>query len=274
MSTLRGPSAGTPGPRTPRERRAEIVERATAGGLASVSELSEHFGVTPSTIRRDLAALESQRRLARTFGGAIAVDGQKEAPLRQRLTERSSQKRAIARWAAGCVAEGDAILLDNGSTVAAMVPLLALTRPLTVGTTSLRVIRELAHEEGDDLELIGLGGRYRGLSDGFVGALTEIALEHLTFDAAFLGADAVSPERGLCEADLGQVRLKELMARSARHVHVLADSSKLEGEPFKAWTQLRPAWSLITDDGADESIVRRFRERGVAVHVVPVTAQD
>ena len=35
----------------------------------------------------------------------------------------------------------------------------------------------------------------------------------MSFDRVFLGADAVTADDGLCEADHAQTRLKELMAR-------------------------------------------------------------
>ena len=51
-------------------RREEIYHLAVTTGLASVEELSARFEVTASTIRRDLALLNGQGRLARTYGGA------------------------------------------------------------------------------------------------------------------------------------------------------------------------------------------------------------
>jgi DeoR/GlpR family transcriptional regulator of sugar metabolism len=54
-------------------RREEIYHVAVTTGLASVEKLSARFQVTASTIRRDLALLHSQGRLARTYGGAIAT---------------------------------------------------------------------------------------------------------------------------------------------------------------------------------------------------------
>ena len=47
-------------------RREEIYHLAVTTGLASVEELSARFEVTASTIRRDLALLNGQGRLART----------------------------------------------------------------------------------------------------------------------------------------------------------------------------------------------------------------
>lgn len=251
-----------------RARRDSIVALATSAGLASVEELSRRFGVTASTIRRDLAALESQRKLARTFGGAMAVTAHPEASFHQRLGENPDQKRAIARHAATMIEVGQAILLDNGSTTTALAHQLGDVTPLTVATTSVGVVSALSTQ--DDIELICLGGQYRPLSRGFVGPLAEVALEHLTFDTAFLGADAVSARDGICEADLRQVRLKEIMARRAERVCLLADSSKLGRRTFHAWTRLGVPWTLITDDGADPETIGDFRAEGIPVELAHV----
>jgi DeoR/GlpR family transcriptional regulator of sugar metabolism len=60
------------------------------------------------------------------------------------------------------------------------------------------------------------------------------------FDRVFLGADAVTAEDGICEADHAQTRLKELMARRGNLVYVLADSSKLGLRPIHACARLAP----------------------------------
>ena len=64
--------------------------------------------------------------------------------------------------------------------------------------------------------------------EGFVGPLAEATLARLTFDRAFLGADSVHAELGICEAELEQTRLKELMIERAGTVYILAHAAKLE----------------------------------------------
>ena len=89
---------------TAKARREEIYHLAVTTGLASVEDLSRHFNVTASTIRRDLAHLNTQGKLARTYGGAVALGAHPEPSLRQRTGEAFEQKQAIAAWAecAGC----------------------------------------------------------------------------------------------------------------------------------------------------------------------------
>jgi DeoR/GlpR family transcriptional regulator of sugar metabolism len=245
-------------------RRDDIVRLATTSGLASVDELSQAFGVTPSTIRRDLALLTTEGRLARTYGGAMALTAHPETSLRQRTGEAFAAKRAIARAAATEVRPGETVLLDAGSTVGALAHELRTVPGLTVVTVGLTVLQELSDAEGVTVHC--LGGTLRPLSQGFVGPLAEAALERLTFDRAFLGADGVTAD-GLCEADLAQTRLKELMARRATDVYVLAHGAKLGRRPFHAWARLQRGWTLITDASADPAEVERLRGAGVTVVV-------
>jgi len=73
-------------------RREKIYDLAKTSGLASVDELSARFEVTASTIRRDLALLNEQGRLARTYGGEMPLDPHPEASLRQRVGEAYEEK--------------------------------------------------------------------------------------------------------------------------------------------------------------------------------------
>lgn len=251
---------------TAKTRREEIYRLAVTTGLASVEELSRRFAVTASTIRRDLAQLNGQGKLARTYGGAVALGAHPESSLRQRTGEAFEQKQAIAAWAASEVQEGENILLDGGSTLGALAHALRGRENLSVTTPGINTLQELADSPG--IEVYCLGGRLRAVSQTFIGSLAELALERMSFDRVFLGADAVTAERGLCEADQAQTRLKELMARRGSVVYVLADSTKLGKRPFHAWVQLPAPWTLVTDDRADPGEVELFRAAGVTVQLV------
>jgi DeoR/GlpR family transcriptional regulator of sugar metabolism len=249
-----------------RRRREEIVRLAETSGLADVTDMAERFSVSASTIRRDLARLESAGRLARTYGGARVAQSHSEPSLQERIGEAFAEKLAIARWAADQVDPGDSLVLDAGSTVAALAHRLRDRTGLTITTTSLAVLDELAGAEG--LTVHCLGGTLRALSQALVGPIAENALDRMSFDRAFLGADSVDAERGICEADLAQSRLKELMAQRCTHVYLLAHAAKLGRRPFHAWTRLGPNWTLVTT-GRDEQVAP-FRDRGIRVVTVPL----
>lgn len=53
------------------KRHSLIVEYVVEKGCARVNELSQIFGVSPETIRRDLTALARNKKIVRSFGGAM-----------------------------------------------------------------------------------------------------------------------------------------------------------------------------------------------------------
>jgi hypothetical protein len=57
----------------------------------------------------------------------------------------------------------------------------------------------------------------------------------------------------------------------ATNVYVLADSSKLSLRPFHAWARLALPWTLVSDDGAEESELPKFQ--GAGLHVESDCAQ-
>ncbi|MFT3876856.1 MAG: DeoR/GlpR family DNA-binding transcription regulator [Propioniciclava sp.] len=246
------------------QRRDAIVRMARNKGLASVEELSRAFEVTPSTIRRDLALLGQNGQLARTYGGAIAVSTtHHEATLQERSAEGHLAKETIGRWAARQVEQGETVLLDAGTTTARVAAHLRALTPLTVVTSGLTPFMELAGATG--IERVLLGGSYREVSQAFVGSLTEAALERWTFDRVFLGADAVTADRGLCEASPAQTRLKELMARAGARVYLLAHADKIGATPFNAWVRLPGHWTLVTDAGVTDAQLDPFHRAGIPV---------
>lgn len=252
-----------------RARRDEIARHAETAGLASVEELSRHYGVTPSTIRRDLARLAEEGALARTYGGAIPLAGPSETTLREREIESHPAKAALASWAREQIADGERVLLDGGSTVGELAKVLAGSatgHDLHVTAIGLNALRLLGDVEG--MELTSPGGAVRPSSQSFVGPVTDAALQRMTFDRVFLSSDGVTVEHGLCEAGPEQTRLKEIMAAQSKEVYVLADSSKLGHRPFHSWARMPLPWTLVTDGAAEDREVERFRRSGVEVHVV------
>jgi DeoR family fructose operon transcriptional repressor len=242
-----------------RTRRDEILA-ALAAGDADVDSLAARFGVSASTIRRDLQALSERRAIARTYGGAMLTPLAPEQSLRAREGLNTAAKAAIAAAALAEVAEGETLILDGGSTVEALGRLLAGRRQRVI-TNNLPLIPMLADETG--LELIVLGGTVRPISMGTTGALAEQALRQMTADKLFTSADGVVAGRGLCEATLEQVSLKSLMMEQAAQVYVLADASKLGRAGQPCWAPLRPGWTLVTD--AEEAACTPFRDAGLRI---------
>ncbi|MGY3453602.1 DeoR/GlpR family DNA-binding transcription regulator [Bradyrhizobium sp. USDA 4353] len=244
-----------------KERHARLLEALNAGEI-DVDDLARRFDVSASTVRRDLQHLSKSNAVRRTYGGAILTGHVAEATLEQRLAVQGREKQAIARAAAELIEDGDTLILDAGSTVAAFGRLL-LQRRLRIITNNLALLPFLA--KAPALEIVVLGGALRTTSMSTMGPLAGDALRRITADRAVMSADGVVTGRGLCEADLDQVALKSLMMQQARELIVLADAGKLGRAEQDAWAPLPPRWTLVTDDGASETQRAAFAEAGARV---------
>lgn len=238
-------------------RRSEIRDLLRVRPVA-VAELARRYGVSESTVRRDLARLSESGEVVRTYGGALAHGAGEEQTLHEREKLAVQQKAAIARAAEPHAADCRMVLLDAGTTAAALAERLAARGGLTVVTPGLSSVGVLAGVPG--IDLVVLGGSVRQLSLGMVGPLAEAAVSRLTADAAFLGADGVVAGRGVCEVSAEQSALKQQMIDRSREVYVLADAGKLGRADSHWWAVFERPWTLITDAGASEEQLAPFRE--------------
>jgi DeoR family transcriptional regulator, fructose operon transcriptional repressor len=242
-----------------RERRSVLIE-ALGHGEADVEALAQRFGVSASTVRRDLQQLSNANVIRRTYGGAILAPAVPETSLSQRQQANAAQKAAIAEAALDLLVDGEALILDAGSTVAAFGRLLPRRRHRIV-TNSLPLVAVLMEAPGIDLTV--LGGGLRPTSMSTIGPLATEAMRHMTADKLFTSADGLVAGRGLCEASLDQIALKSLMIAQAREVVVLADATKLSRSGQDFWAELPGAWTLVTD--ADDAACAPFAAAGARI---------
>ncbi|WP_347559041.1 DeoR/GlpR family DNA-binding transcription regulator [Robbsia sp. KACC 23696] len=248
-------------------KRREAMLEAVLGGMTDVGTLCSHFGMSEATVRRDLRALAEDRLILRTYGGAAVVETHEpEATLAERADSGRDQKDWIGRAAAAHVGSGDTVFLDGGTTTAALARHLATRTGLHVVTNNLLVVSALA---ASDCRLTLIGGDIRPSSMSTLGPLAQLALSRITVDKAFLGADGVVAQRGLCEASAEQAYLKECVTRQAAHVFVLVTADKLGRASQQHWTPMERQWTLLTDSAATPTALAPFsRTPGVAVELV------
>ena len=232
-------------------------------GVDGVDTLAERLAVSPSTVRRDLTTLQREGRIARTYGGALVRDVFQERSFSESAQINQEAKAEIAGVAAELVLDGATIFLDAGTTCLALARSLSSRTSLTVVTRGLEAASLLARSS--DIDVVMLGGLVRPLSHGLVGPLSSLALDRLSFDVAFLGADAVDPDKGLGEPTPEETYVKELAAARAAEVVLLADASKLGPAQLPAWIPLAPSWRLVTDGRASEEMLGLFEAKGVSV---------
>ncbi len=232
----------------------------------SVGDLALTFGVSVATIRRDLAELQQQRLITRTYGGAALQPRKTDLTMVERESAHAEAKRAIGRAAVELIADGDLVILDSGSTTEQLAVALG-DRPVTVITNGLRIVHRLVPWER--VRVMVLGGSLHGFNETISGSDAEAMLRRVCATTAFIGTDALDAVRGITARTYEQAQLKTTMIRQAEQVFVVADSSKLgEHPPFHFWSELPPTWGLITDEGADPDTLVTLRMSGASPIIV------
>ncbi len=239
------------------QRRHAILALLAEQGEVSVDALAQHFATSEVTIRKDLAALEKNGLLLRRYGGAVPVPQELISEPTQPI---SPYKQAIARAGVARIREHARIIIDSGTTTAAMIPQLGYKPGLVVMTNSLNVanaLRDIEHEP----VLLMTGGTWDPHSESFQGQVAEQVLRSYDFDQLFIGADGIDLERGTTTFNelLG---LSRVMAEVAREVIVMVESDKIG----RRIPNLELPWSsvhtLITDERLDAQAAEQIRARG------------
>src|SRR4051812_39243218 len=93
-------------------RRRLLLDLIARQGSATLDELVKALGVSESTVRRDLEALDLTGSVKRTHGGAVFSSEARSMPaLEDRLGAATVEKQAIGRAMAGLIEDGESVLL-------------------------------------------------------------------------------------------------------------------------------------------------------------------
>jgi DeoR family fructose operon transcriptional repressor len=252
----------------PEERQQAMAVLVGQRGRLSVTAAAEQFRVTTETVRRDLAVLERAGMLRRVHGGAVPVSAVAlvELGLGERTGRLAEQKARIATAALEFLpGEMGSILLDGGTTTAALAEQLPTDRQLLVVTDAVPIAARLANAPGVTVHM--LGGRVRGVTQCAVGEEAIRKLDDLRVDVAFLGANGITAHHGFTTPDEAEASVKRAMTRAGQRVVVLADSTKLDRETLVRFAAPEDVDVLVTDDGADRNTLAALETCGIEVVV-------
>ncbi|MGP4100788.1 DeoR/GlpR family DNA-binding transcription regulator [Nonomuraea sp. KM90] len=229
------------------ERVRAIMNTLRTQDSVSVAELAAEHGVSEMTIRRDLDELAQQGVVRRIRGGALSLllRGE-EPPFGVREREAVEVKRLIGMEVAALIADGEAVVLDGGTTALEVARALA-DRRVTVLPLALQALMSLA--TAPRVRLVLPGGEVRKGELNLMGPLTESSIRALRFDTAVIGCCGLSAEHGLTAHDLPEVAVKQAAIASARRVIVACDSGKFARTAFGAVCPITRLDVVVTDPG-------------------------
>ncbi|WP_170006556.1 DeoR/GlpR family DNA-binding transcription regulator [Bacillus fonticola] len=217
------------------ERHARILELLQANEVVRLQQFVDATTSSESTIRRDLAQLEEERKLKRVHGGAALLKGKRdEQTVAQKSTKNLQEKRKIAQLAAQSVQPGDCLYLDAGTTTYEMIPFLTV-EDLVVVTNGISLVNTLL-EQGVQTYL--LGGAVKPNTHALIGRGALTSMQSYRFDKAFLGTNGIHLQHGCTTPDPEEAMIKEQAIALAGEAYVLADPSKFHEVSFARFASL------------------------------------
>ena len=246
--------------RNTQQRRRAIVAQLAERGELSVDWLAREFDTSEVTIRKDLAELERNGLLLRRYGGAVPVPQELVADVPE-AEQVSKRKLAIAKAAAELIRDHNRLIIDSGSTTAALIPELGSRRGLVVMTNSLTVAAALRELENEPT-LLMTGGTWDPHSEAFQGQVAEQVLRSYDFDQLFIGAAGIDPLRGTTTFN-ELIGLSRVMAEVAREVIVLAESHKVGRKIPNLELPWGSVHTLITDERLPAAAREQIQARGI-----------
>lgn len=212
----------------------------------SVAELSTDFKVTPETIRRDLARLEADGIVTRTYGGAVLNEARviENSSFLLRASHHRQEKKIIADLVRGLVPKRGVIAADASSTVVEAVSFLSNEPNITILTNSTQIINEFSDSS---FRIVSTGGTVNKSTFSMQGSIVRNVLKSLYVDVVLLSCKALNLAGGIFDSNEDEAEIKKLMVERGQKIILLADHSKFDKVAFVKLLDFERLDMLVTD---------------------------
>ena len=243
------------------QRQSQIMQLLIENRSYQVKELATELDVSLMTVHRDLQRLQEQG-LIRRVRGSVTVEKSMlfESSYLIRMRQNIEEKRRLARAASRYVESGNAIVMDDSSTVFHVTEHLPTIVPVTIITNALPIMERL--REVPDIDMIGLGGKYNHSFGGFFGIACEQAIRSYRADVALLSMTAVQG-LSLFTPDEECVRVKRAMMEISRKKILLIDESKFQFTALNYVADMTDFDTVLLSGDIDPAIIDKIAASGV-----------
>lgn len=262
---LRSPTFVKTGLMNQQLRQDAIVELVRQQGYMSIEQLTDHFAVTPQTIRRDLNTLADEGRVRRVHGGAGLESSTVNTAYSTRKTLNLDAKERIARCLARQIPDHASLFINIGTSNEMVAQALLEHKGLEIITNNLNVAAIVQHKE--DFNVIIAGGQVRARDGGIIGEATIDFINQFKVDFGIIGISGIDEDGSLLEFDYQEVRVAQAIIANSRRVYLAADASKFHRNPVVRQGNLAQLDGLFTDREPPDAIQQLLAHHGVALHV-------
>ncbi|HSP58847.1 MAG TPA: DeoR/GlpR family transcriptional regulator [Halomonas sp.] len=247
------------------QRQNAIVDLVRHQGYASIEQLTEHFVVTPQTIRRDLNALAGEGMIRRVHGGAGLESSTVNTAYSTRKTLNLEAKQRIAELLAQHIPDHASLFINIGTSNEVIAEALLGHQGLEVITNNLKVAAILQPKE--DFNVIIAGGQVRSRDGGIIGEATIDFINQFKVDFGIIGISGIDEDGSLLEFDYQEVRVAQAIIRNSRQVYLAADHSKFHRNPVVRQGNIAQLDALFTDRQPPDAVLRLLEIHDVALHI-------
>lgn len=250
------------------ERHQEISEQININGKITIAEITEKYGISDESARRDLRMLEQKGLCRRTHGGAIKIQQVGFRPPVDRNFDTMpiwDNYREISREAVKKIQKGDTIYLTGGSFGHIMVSFLPRDIHYTVVVNSVDIGREL--RSFDNIDVYIAGGKMRQ-SGSLVDSLAAEFVNRMHFDLCFITGAGLTADFGLSNGTDETAAFQRIVIKNSRKRCLVIPSSKIGTDAFIKVCEAEQFDTVITDWDCAEDRIAAFEEKGVEVTVV------
>ena len=243
------------------ERQLKIRHMLEGRDFLDLETLCRELDASESSVRRDLDILEQERALRRVYGGAVGVQPPPGRAFDYALesVRLSDEKARIARLAASLVEDGQTVILDGGSTVAAVARELS-SKSLHIVTNSLPIAESL--ETLRHIELTLTGGYFDPRLRVMLGPFCEQMLGAVRADVLIMGIGSITAA-GFSNNNTLVVGSEQKMLSVAAKVIIVADHTKFGRGGVIPVAPLNAAHVVISDSGLAPEYIDLLRASGV-----------
>lgn len=246
-------------------RRQMIAEAVMAEGSMRIEDLTERFGISLMTAHRDVDELVSRGLFRKTRGiVSAAATSLIESSDVYRANRQASEKKTIAAAAMQFIEPGQAIFLDDSTTVLQMASQLPAKVPLTAITNSLTLMNAL--KDMHDVTLLALGGQYYNWCNAFMGRMTINEINRLRADVTFISMSAIIDDVVFHQSP-EIVDIKRAMFESGAKRILLMDHTKFERRALHSFAHLSEFDVVIVDEKTPAAHIERMRNKNINVVV-------
>jgi len=239
------------------ERQTRILNLVNQNKSMTIQELIEQLNISESTIRRDLAELDSKGLLQKVYGGAVAknvgfISTEESVDAKRECNKDAKVK--IAKYAASLIENGDFVYLDAGTTTELMIDF--ITAKDVVFVTNAFLHAKKLSDKGFVTYM--LGGLVKKSTEAVVGEEAIMALGKYHFTKGFWGTNAISFRNGCTTPEVSEALVKQFSMAQTNSKFVLCDVSKFYQLSCVKFSEFSDATIITTELENELAVYRKY----------------